>query len=189
MAETVRAFVSISIPDDLKQGIGSLLERLKRADLFSIRWVKADTVHVTLKFLGDVETGRLEPILKSLKGALAGVEPFSMQVRGMGVFPNPSFPRVIWLGLTDNLDRMRDLVGRVNRALQEFGFERDEQGFQPHLTLGRVKSLVQKGTLIRKIQEFKDLEIGSLMVDRIFLMKSDLNPGGASHTPLGEIPF
>jgi 2'-5' RNA ligase len=96
---------------------------------------------------------------------------------------------VVWLGLSETTGGLQDLVTRVNEGLVPFGFEREDQGFQPHLTLGRVKSLNRKGPLIRKIQEFRNHRIGSMTVDRIFLMKSDLNPGGAVHLPLGEIPF
>jgi len=189
MTESFRTFISITVPENLKGGIGSLLERLKEEEGSRVRWIKADSAHVTLKFLGDVDQDQVEPIIVSLTQSVEGIHPFTVKIREMSAFPNPAYPKVIWLGLSESTGRLKELVTRVNDGLERFGFEREDRGFHPHLTLGRVKSLNRKGPLIRKIQEFRNHEIGSMEVDRIFLMRSDLNPRGAVHMSLGEIPF
>ena len=184
--QSIRAFISIEIPQEIKEKISLIQEQLKSVET-PVSWVRLDSIHLTLKFLGNIMEEQIPDIKKCIEIVANGIPPFSVNIKGGGVFPNLNYPRVIWLGLEDRTDSLFKLQKGFDSCLEKIGFEPEERGFKPHLTLGRVKSLKGKNQLIRTIHIYKDIEVGEINVDKIKLMRSQLNPAGAIYTVLEEV--
>ena len=184
--QSIRAFISIELPQEIKGKIFLIQEQLRVIET-PISWVRLDSIHLTLKFLGNILEEQIPDIKKCIDISVNGISPFKVNVKGGGVFPNLNYPRVIWLGLEDRTDSLFKLQKGIDSCLEKIGFEPEERGFTPHLTLGRVKSLKGKTHLIRTIHIYKDIEVGEIYVDKIKLMRSQLNPAGAIYTVLEEV--
>ena len=184
--QSIRASISIEIPQEIKEKISLIQEQLKSVET-PVSWVRLDSIHLTLKFLGNIMEEQIPDIKKCIDISVNGISPFKVNVKGGGVFPNLNYPRVIWLGLEDRTDSLFKLQKGIDSCLEKIGFEPEERGFTPHLTLGRVKSLKGKTHLIRTIHIYKDIEVGEIYVDKIKLMRSQLNPTGAIYTVLEEV--
>ena len=184
--QTIRVFISIEIPQEIKEKISLIQEQLKTIET-PISWVRLDSIHLTLKFLGNITELQIPEIKNCMTTAANGIPPFDVKVKRGGVFPNLNYPRVIWLGLEDRTDSLFKLQKGIDSCLKKIDFEPEERGFTPHLTLGRVKSLKGKNHLIRTIHIYKDIEVGEIYVDKIKLMRSQLNPSGAIYTILEDV--
>ena len=184
--ETIRTFVAVPVGEEIERTVERVEAALKRSRA-GVKWVKPANVHITLKFLGGVEAGRLSEVSEALGRALEGVPAFDAAVSGVGTFPpNPARARVVWLGLTEGLEDMKSLAARVEEAMAEIGFAKEKRPFKSHLTIGRVRrgagGLDVLGKSIAEV-EFKPLK---LAVDRVNLVKSELTPSGAIYTVLEE---
>jgi len=182
----IRSFIAIEIPERIKRDILQIQERLKGTGA-DVGWTRPEGIHLTLKFLGYVEEERLVEIQKAIEEASRGFSPFCIEVAGIGVFPNIRYPRVLWIGIRERDDMLKNLQDSIEREAERLGFERDNRGFTPHLTLGRVRSQKNRDGLIKALEEFDRIELGSLNVDGISLMKSDLNPRGAVYTEMWKV--
>jgi 2'-5' RNA ligase len=163
----------------MRDEIGRVEEGLRMPGL---RLVKPDLCHITLKFLGDVPTQKIEKICEKL--SLVRADPFNVVVCGMGAFPGRSI-RVVWLGLEGNFS---DLFQQVEDALSHLGFEQDRRKFSPHVTLGRVGSPSQELSrqIATRLEKFAKVDLGSISVDRFFLKKSTLTREGPIYEDLAE---
>jgi 2'-5' RNA ligase len=148
--------------------------------------VEEDNLHMTLKFLGEVEEKKIEEINKAL-GFLQEKKAFQMTIYGAGVFPNPAYVRVIWAGVREDAEETRKLQGEVDAQLLPLGFPRDDR-FHPHFTLARVRS-VDKGRLKTFLQENATLNLGSFTVSSIELMESRLGPKGPAYSIIRSFPL
>ncbi|MBI5599303.1 MAG: RNA 2',3'-cyclic phosphodiesterase [Deltaproteobacteria bacterium] len=191
----LRTFIAIELPDEVRAKLETLQDRLKKDTVIDgwlageagiskvISWARPDTIHLTLKFLGDIEAGRVDAISGELKKAAEGANGFTINIHGFGGFPNLKNPRVMWVGVEES-DGLRLLYENIESRMEPLGFEREKRGFSPHLTVGRVKD-PRNGK--RLGEKFEGLEIdvsASFRVSDIVLFKSELGPGGAAHTPL-----
>jgi 2'-5' RNA ligase len=149
--------------------------------------VSPEKIHLTLKFFGNVEESRIDSISKSIEEPIRNTLPFSLKVRGIGVFPNLRNPRVIWMGLLDARDVLTSLQKQIEAQLERIGFQPEDRPFQPHLTLGRMKSSRGREELVRQMEKHNEEEFGDLKVERVVLFKSDLRPSGPIYTPLTEL--
>jgi 2'-5' RNA ligase len=149
-----------------------------------VGWVASDNLHLTLKFLGGVEPDRLDSIGSVLADVATGGPAFPLTMRGLGAFPSPTRPRVIWAGVTDAAEVVR-LAARVEEALARLGFPREDRPFSAHVTLGRVREPQRDPVLAAALGEGAERELGALRVDRICLMRSELSPRGARYSVLG----
>lgn len=184
---TIRAFVAIKLPEELKVKLGEVQDALKRGGR-DVSWVKPESIHLTLKFLGDIEAARVDDISKALTEASAGVPPFTVTARGVGGFPNLKTPRVLWVGLEENAELAR-LAKNIDERLGDLGFERDDRPFHPHLTLARIKSPSEGRELGKKASELNiDINV-DFKADFFVLFRSVLSPGGAEHTELKRLPL
>lgn len=176
----IRTFISVNLPPEIKEKIG---EVVKDFDIKGIKVVDPELVHVTLKFLGPVEESRIGGIEATLGKVKA--MPFEARFRSIGGFPGSRNPRVIWIGAEGNFD---GLSRQVEDAMEGIGFER-ECRFQPHVTIGRVKfpSPEQKQKLPKLFEKYKDYYAGSMIVSKIYLMKSALSRRGPTYEVLKEI--
>jgi len=158
--------------------------KLSQAD---VRWVNPEKIHLTLKFFGNIDESRIEPIVKSIEGPIQNTSPFSLKVRGVGAFPHLKNPRVIWMGLVDGKEVLVHIQKQLERELEKIGFEPEERAFHPHLTLGRMKSNKGRSELVGRMERRKEEEFGDFGVERVILFKSDLRPTGPIYTHLREL--
>lgn len=182
----VRAFIACDIPESLLDKISSIQDKLKGLDA-DVSWTKVSGIHITMKFLGDIEEDSIEKVAAVIEGASEGQNPFEVRVKGSGAFPNLRNPRVAWLGVEDEAKGLRQLQQPLDDGLKALGFEPEEREFKPHLTLGRVKGQKGKERLAAAVSELKALDLGSFKVDRVMLYKSELKPTGAIYTKLREV--
>ena len=150
-------------------------------------WVAEANLHVTVKFLGNVDEARLGDVSAALQRA-AIVPPFEVAIRGLGAFPAASRPRVLWAGAPESPTFTR-LAEDVDRALVALGFPPEARGFTPHVTLGRVREPRRDVALTQALEAAAARPFGTLRVDRVSLMRSDLSPRGALYTQLAAFPL
>lgn len=182
----LRSFLAIELPEFILNRIGEVQKDLKsfRAD---VRWVSPEKIHLTLKFFGNIEESEIDPIVKSIEEPVQTTSPIFITVRGMGAFPSLKNPRVIWVGLHDEKKVLISFQDRIERELEKIGYPPEGRPFQPHLTLGRMKSSRGKDDLARGMERHKEEEFGQFQVEKVTLFKSDLKPTGPVYTPLREI--
>ncbi len=192
MSDTIRAFIAVELPEDVKAELAKLIERLRRSGARGLRLVRVEGIHLTLKFLGNVPQARVEPITDALRHAAERHSPFKARLGDVGVFPDRRNPRVLWVGLQGDLEPLKALQGDVEEALARMGFARESLAFSPHLTLARLQdgaSPTDRRTAAEALflAEFKTgLEIN---VESANLIRSILKPGGAVYETLASVPL
>lgn len=182
MSRRIRSFVAIELSSDAKAEITRVVEHLKDADA-AVKWAHPQTVHLTLKFLGDVPEEKLEQVSEKLRSAVKNVSPFDFVLGETGVFPDWYRPRVLWVGTADGNEEVKALAAKVEKALFDEGFAEEKRPFSPHLTVGRIKS----GKNIAKLsEEARSITVKPVKtrVSQIVLFSSDITPEGAVHTPI-----
>jgi len=183
----IRAFIATDIPSDVRLSIEEAQARLKRAHVgVKISWTKIDNLHLTLQFLGYIEEAIVDTIKSTLQLVASQHQPFDLAVHGAGAFPNESRPRVIWVGCDDAEGRLKMLARAVQDAMQPLGFEPEHREFSAHLTLGRIKVPRPDVALTRAVDSLKDTAFGTLRVEAIHLMESQLHPEGSIYTKLSS---
>lgn len=183
MPDSVRAFIAIPLPDTVREQMAALQGRLKRYG-FRIRWVRSENIHLTLRFLGDLDGCRLTDAQNAMTRALARGPALQLAVRGLGTFPGIRKPRVVWCGLAGETDRLADMHGRLGSELAGCGFPAETRPFRAHLTLGRVKAAIPAARLVTAIREQGGFESDRFPVKTVHLYKSVLRPEGPLYTSL-----
>lgn len=183
--DAVRTFLCIEIPEGIRQRIEELQRTLRSLDA-QASWVRGQNIHLTLKFLGDVERSRIEKVIKAVTSAAFEINPFEIEVGGAGCFPSPRSPRALWVGLTRLTDEFRKLHRIVETSLAHSGFARDEKKFSPHLTIARLRSPRNAALLTEKLIA-TGFEPESFTAREVIVMQSELSPGGSIYTPLAVI--
>jgi len=185
MSNTIRTFIAIELPEKIIYTISKVQEEIKSYGL-KIRWVRPENIHLTLKFLGDIKTADTEKVARAVSESATGYPALSLAVKGIGVFPGIKKPRVLWLGISKQLDLLTALQKTLDEKLEAMGFPKEKRPFRGHLTLGRIKSVIDPKTLHDVLKEFIQFESESFFADKIILYKSDLKPNGAVYTKLVE---
>jgi len=185
MNETVRTFVAVLLPDAVKQRIGVFLEDVirMRAD---VKWVKPDNIHITLKFLGDVDNHKIGEVSACVQEAVRPFVRFTIGIAGTGMFPNDRRPSVLWIAVREGAETLIQMAGCMDSALARVGFQKERRPFSPHLTIGRVRSSKRIEDTVTFMQK-SEWNAGSFEADAVAVMKSDLRPAGALYTPLATI--
>lgn len=184
----MRTFVAIELPPLLTGMLGGIQAALKERIKEEISWVKPSSVHLTLKFLGEVEEKRTEEISLVLEGIAEETPAFSLTSGGVGGFPNMRTPRVLWVGIKDE-PALTELQGKTEERLERLGFEKEGKGFHPHLTLCRIKSMGAGKAAGRAAQEIGYDKNIDFMADSFVLFKSVLKPGGAEYSAIKRFSF
>jgi len=187
---TLRTFIAIELDEELKANLLRLQSRLReQVAPGSVRWVRIEGIHLTLKFLGDTPVNKMDGVKAALAQAATEVGPFAFTVGGLGCFPTTRRPRVVWVGLqevTGTLVRLRDAV---EARVAPLGFPTERRAFHPHLTLGRVQRRASKSE-VREIGEaVANSAIGAIdemAVTAVSYIKSELQPSGAVYTILAK---
>ena len=184
----VRTFIAIELDETINAALTGLQRQLKaKAPQGSVRWVRPEGIHLTLKFLGDVPVNRIEEIERALTQACAGFPAFSFSVGELGCFPNPRRPRVVWVGVQEESGTLAGLQKAIEDGMEKLGFAPEGRRFHAHLTLGRTQRRASSGDVRRLGQLISEADIGELgqmEVRAVSLMKSDLKPTGAVYTRL-----
>lgn len=179
----IRAFVAIEIPTSLRESLERTMRRLQRLDL-DARFSRPESLHLTLKFLGDIREDQVDAIGIALAEAARVRDPFPISVAGLGAFPQLADPRVVWVGI-DGGSPLEELQRAVETGLSDLGFAADTRSFQPHLTLARVKSRHNIAALIHHLESERLGEpLGDFVAREVHLYRSVLRPDGARYTKL-----
>jgi 2'-5' RNA ligase len=176
----------VLLPDDLRQRLATAIDRL-RPHAADVAWVAPGNLHVTLKFLGQVEDTRVPALTDALRAALAGQRAMDVAVSGLGAFPSPTRPRVLWAALEDATGGLTALAECVDLCCGRLGFPRETRAFAAHVTLGRVREPRRQPALGEALA--RPADFGRLRVERVSLMRSELSPRGARHSELFAAPL
>ncbi len=184
----IRTFVAVNLAPGLKETLAQVQERLKaaRAD---VTWVRPENLHLTLKFLGQVEETRLAAVAEAVATAARGYGSFRLVLGGLGAFPQPRVARVVWIGVSEGAQALAALQARVEGGLESLGFPREERPFTAHLTLGRVRGPRHREQLAVALTSVPAEPLDEMVLHRIELMKSDLGPEGARYSVLQSFPL
>ena len=189
----IRTFVAIPLEEEMHRQLARLIDNLRESmPARAVRWVAPENIHLTLKFLGDVPPAQIDAITEALRRAASTATPFSFELVGFGCFPSARRPRVLWVGIRETSGSLQSLQEAVEKELGQLGFKREERGFSPHLTLGRVREEAPASAVREIGQLMEKLEFGVLgqqEVTSIHLFKSDLRPTGPIYTSLAELPL
>ena len=181
----LRCFIAIDISEPIKKEIGGLIDVLKKYDA-DVKWVSAANLHLTLKFLGNTPESLIPGIKTALSSIVSSYQPFYIKIGGTGVFPNRKHPRVCWVGI-EGSDILRRLKEDIEISMQKFRFQKEDKDFSPHMTIGRVRSLKGIISIVNELGFFQEKEFGTINVENIKIMKSDLQPKGPEYTCLYDI--
>ncbi len=179
----IRSFIAIELPDDVKNEIGKISNRLK-GEIPGVKWVKSANIHLTIRFLGSVTPSKIEEIKNNLPDYLTDVFPFELYLKGAGAFPNTKRARVIWMGLGGDMQPLRHLYEKVSRFLMKLGFPSENRLFSPHLTMGRIKNKIPQKIIEKSLNSLVGYKGRNFGVNELVLFKSELRPEGARYTPL-----
>ncbi|MBI1851603.1 MAG: RNA 2',3'-cyclic phosphodiesterase [Planctomycetes bacterium] len=188
----MRTFVAIDLEDGPRQALVRVQERM-RAGRWDVKWVEAENLHLTMRFLGDIDAAMVDQVIAAMRRAAAGVPPFEITLRGLGWFPPRRPPRVVWAGVVEPkglLQRLHDALETelADLEVDESGNDDGKKGFHAHVTLGRVRTPRGVAELERAIGE-QALEECRQDVRTMVMKKSDLGPRGSRYTNLGEAPL
>jgi 2'-5' RNA ligase len=190
MSETIRAFIAIPLPESLLKRLVRVQRQLQQqVPPRSVRWVRPEGIHLTLKFLGDMSTTKLPQIEAALAAVARNGPACTFTVAGLGCFPNPRRPRVVWVGIEEPTGRLAALQDAIEEVVAPFGYPPEGRGFTPHLTLGRVHRKANHSDRARIGEVVTTTEVGTLSqvpVGHFSLIRSDLKPTGAEYTTLAE---
>ena len=184
----MRMFVGIGLPEECRTSIVRALSPVAETGL-PVSWTRAENLHITLKFLGEVPDARVEELGGLLAESARGTGPFRFLVEGAGGFPTLSSPRILWAGVREPLDPVRKLHQNMEKILAGAGFPREGRLFHPHVTVGRVRRRLPAGWTERFGGALSGKRFGEVPARSYQLYESRLSPSGSTYTVLVDVPF
>jgi 2'-5' RNA ligase len=184
VAESIRSFMAFDMDNE------SVLGRIAESQIMltktgaDVKLVEPKNIHMTLRFLGNITPGTVEKIFEEMKKVQ--FVPFDVRLNGVGAFPNPRYPRVVWAGITQGADQLRSIFEQLEPKLLGLGFAPDPKGFSPHLTIARVRSGRNRAELAKYLLENESCEFGVIKAKCLRLKRSDLTPRGPIYSTLKE---
>jgi len=186
---TIRVFIAVKLPDHVIRRLSETQQDLKNRGL-RIKWTRPENIHLTLKFLGDIHPDAVGPVCHVIEASVKEFGPIKLCARGVGVFPTIRRTRVLWAGISGQLDLLEKLHKAIDAGLDCLGFAKDERRFTGHLTLGRFKghpASEQMIVLVDMMKTYADMVSDEFLVDAVHVYKSDLKPSGSIYTNLSSI--
>ena len=184
MSEPIRSFMAFDITNDNVRRNLSNAQNLLVQTGADLKLVENENIHVTMRFLGDIAPTLVDRIFEEMR-KLKFV-PFNVQIKGIGVFPSLSYPRVVWAGITEGADQLRSVFDQLEPRLRALGFAPDSKGFSPHLTIARVRSGRNKAQLADFVKDNANCEFGIIKAECLRLKKSELSPKGPTYSTIRE---
>lgn len=184
-----RLFIAIDVSDDFTLHFEEVLKRFRNEGLPIIRWVKPMNMHLTMKFLGVTAENLVHSIDSAMITSTSEISPFTLQVHGLGAFPNLRAPRTLWCGVRGDLQPIKRIKNQLESILEVKGFPRDRTIFTPHLTLGRINRRLtsdEHGSLQQAVAGVEELAPYDLVVSKLSLIESRLNPNGVNYVRVHE---
>lgn len=185
VSDLVRAFLSIDIENQALLPQISEIQRKLNTNLAKMKLVEIENIHFTLRFLGDTSLTKLDEIESCLKKI--EIEPFEIMVYGVGAFPTKRKPRVIWIGVAQNADRICKLKLEIDSHLENLGYQSEKKKFTPHATIARVRYIKDAGKLTSNLDDLANQPIGTMSVSKFNMKKSTLTPSGPIYETLWSI--
>ena len=187
--EQIRSFIAVLLPDEVRQSLSALQDRLRSGSSVSAKWVDPGNIHLTLKFLGNISPGLVGRITSAIESAAREIKPLRIQVKGLGAFPNTNRVNIVWVGLTGDIERLALLQKRIDVQLSPLGFKPENRPFTPHLTIARIRDRAsseerrQFGLIIKDTAFDTPLTVD---VKSVHLMKSQLTREGPIYSSLAS---
>ena len=192
MSDTVRAFLAIELDSGARSAVAGVIDRLVKASVPGLRPVRPEGGHVTLKFLGNIDAGQVEAVTNAVARAASEHAPLSLRLGPTGAFPNTRAPRVLWIGLEGDITLLGSLHGAMEDHLAGLGFERERRGFNPHLTVARIRDGTSQANRRRAGEVLLSAPLDEGVAFKgaaVSLMRSTLGPGGAVYDRLASVPL
>jgi len=183
--EMIRSFVAFDIDDEQVLGNLSKVQGTLLGSGADLKIVQPQNIHITLKFLGDIPANMVDEIHEEMERVT--FEPFDVEIRGLGAFPNLRNMRVVWIGMHKGAERLRDVNSQLESNLRNLGFKPDPKGFSPHLTIARVRTGRNRNQPIRIIEQMAEYEFGVIKARCLRLKRSVLTPKGPIYSVLKEV--
>ena len=177
----IRTFVALKIPSKLEAAFEDLISELRQFES-DVKWVKPASIHITLKFLGEITAEEVEAVCDGVASGVKGMSKFNLKTESKGAFPSINRPRVFWVGLhSENKEKLLQLQKSIEAELEERGFPKEKRAFKPHLTIGRVRSPRGIHSVSKVFSDYQSPEI-EIPVETVLVMKSELTRQGAIYT-------
>jgi 2'-5' RNA ligase len=184
-----RTFIAVDTGDAIRAGAAALQKELSKGGA-GVKWATPETMHVTLLFLGEVDDRELHAVCRAVKEVAAAEPPFALRVAGVGAFPTPRRPKVVWAGVTEGAEPLRRLYAALEERMLELGcYRKEERGYTPHLTLGRAKGDADSAALASEIPNRTSWGGGRTTVDEVLVFGSELTRDGPVYTVIGRAPL
>lgn len=184
----MRMFIGIGLPEDCRDAIFRAMIPVRERRV-PISWTRAENLHLTLKFLGEVPGDRVEELGGLMAEAAGDIRPFDLVLEDAGGFPSMSSPRILWVGVREPLDPVRKLHQNMESVLSGAGFPREGREYHPHITVARVRTRLPRGWAERIAEALAGRWFGIARAGSYRLYESRLSPTGAVYTVLRDVPF
>jgi len=190
----IRAFIAVEIDPEIRQKISELISCLKKSEA-DVKWITEDQMHLTLKFLGNIDEGRIQEISGVLSSISHDFKAFEITLSNIGAFPNLNHPRVIWIGIDKGADLLKTLAGKIDAELEKLGFHpstslgtgKETREFKAHLTLGRVRTSKNMPQLVKLLSATQFTPETGVKISELILFQSTLTLKGAIYSMLSKI--
>jgi len=185
----IRTFITVELPEELNKELAELEAQLKKSSPPVVKWVDPNSIHVTLKFLGEVPEGSIDELMLAMEESISGIAPFKLEVCELGAFPDLNYAQVVWVGVKGELSQINQLQKKIESNTEHLDFPRETRAFTVHLTLGRVRneaSMNERERLGKVLADVIFTSLHGIDVSAISLMKSQLTSTGAIYICLGR---
>jgi len=187
----MRTFLAVTLDEEIRRSLAEIARSLGPHLKKAVKWVEPENIHLTVKFLGDVQDAKVHEVSAAIASQLVGVPSFSFGVKGVGFFPERSAPRVLWVGIDKDHSHLETIYGRLNRSLVRFGVKQEQRPFSPHITLGRVREKLNlsREQVLELLEPYASHDYGLQEVASIDLMMSELHSRGPIYTKVASFPL
>jgi 2'-5' RNA ligase len=181
-----RTFIAVETSPDIRASAGALQESLAKSGA-QVKWTSPETMHITLLFLGEVDDRELHAVCRAVREVAATEPSFPLRVSGVGAFPTPRRPKILWAGITEGAEELQRLYGKFEAELIDLGcYRKEERGYTPHLTLGRVQRETDEFALARELPKLQAWDGGRTVIEEVLVFSSVLQRTGPEYTVLGR---